>query len=65
MNPYATTQSRVLAAVTAAGRYRCQTIGEQRAALKLNAKGLLRRDRKDGYVWYPANWRATARGMAG
>jgi len=54
MTPYATTQSRVLALVTASGRYRCQTIAEQRAARILNGKGLLKRDRKDAWVWYPA-----------
>ncbi|MEY9098869.1 hypothetical protein ABIA24_001778 [Sinorhizobium fredii] len=51
---HATMQSRVLDFVRKGGSYRCETQNEQNAALKLNAKGLIRRDRKDGKLWYDA-----------
>ncbi len=47
-------QSRVLDLVRQGGSYRCETQNEQNAALKLNAKGLIRRDKKDGKLWYDA-----------
>lgn len=54
VTPHATMQSRVLDLVRKGGSYRCETQNEQNAALKLNAKGLIRRDRKDGKLWYDA-----------
>ena len=47
-----TTQSRILRAVDADGSYRCQSESELTAARQLNSKGLIRRDRKDGYLWH-------------
>ncbi|TCN30315.1 SAM-dependent methyltransferase [Sinorhizobium americanum] len=60
VRPQATTQSRVLEAVKASGSYRCETGAEQKAALKLNAKGLIRRDSKDGFLWYDPDAAAKA-----
>ncbi|MEJ6845113.1 SAM-dependent methyltransferase [Sinorhizobium fredii] len=54
VTPHATMQSRVLDLVRKGGSYRCETQNEQNAALKLNAKGLIRRDKKDGKLWYDA-----------
>ncbi len=52
---YAATQQRVLEAVRSGGSYRCEDAQEQRAAVKLNMRGLIRRDRKDGSLWHDPN----------
>lgn len=46
------TQARVLKAVEDNGSWRTETPTEQKAALNLNAKGLIRRDPKDGHLWH-------------
>lgn len=46
-------QRRVLSAAVAAGEYRCDGEAEQAKARKLNSKGLLARDPKDGFLWRP------------
>ncbi|MDK1386348.1 SAM-dependent methyltransferase [Sinorhizobium sp. 8-89] len=51
-NVYATNQSRVLDLVKTHGSYRCDTQSEQRAAIRLNERGLIRRDKKDGFLWH-------------
>lgn len=51
---FGTAQSRVLEIVRKRGSYRTLTQSEQRAAIKLNEKGLVRRDKVDGHLWYDA-----------
>lgn len=46
-------QARVLESACLAGSYRTVTEAEQKAARKLNGKGMLSRDPKDGAIWYP------------
>ncbi|WP_026618325.1 hypothetical protein M728_000365 [Ensifer sp. WSM1721] len=59
-----TTQSRILAEIEAHGSYRCRKPSELTAARHLNAKGLIRRDRKDGYLWHhPARLAAAEGGV--
>ncbi|MBB4185843.1 hypothetical protein GGE07_002493 [Sinorhizobium terangae] len=52
---HATTQSRIMAEIEANGSYRCASEKEQIAARKLNGKGLIRRDKKDGHLWHDPN----------
>lgn len=47
------TQAKVLQAACLSGSYRTVTASEQTAARKLNGKGMLSRDPKDGTIWYP------------
>lgn len=58
MNGLGSQQSRVLALIEKHGSYRCETAPEQNAARKLNGKGIIRRDMKDGFLWYAAADRA-------
>ncbi len=46
-------QAKVLESACLAGSYRTVTQAEQTAARKLNGKGMLSRDPKDGANWYP------------
>lgn len=46
-------QAKILQAACLDGTFRAETSNEQTAARKLNGKGMLSRDPKDGAVWYP------------
>lgn len=47
-------QAAILDAAVKGGHFRSETQGQRIKCRTLNAKGLLRRDPKDGDVWYPA-----------
>lgn len=47
-------QTAILDAAVEGGHFRSETQGQRIKCRALNAKGLLRRDPKDGDVWYPA-----------